>query len=121
MALPLVLILAGALLMLVLGFGVSRRVRTSGRFFVADRGLGPGLLCATLLAANIGAGSTVGAAGLGYRDGLAGWWWVGSAAVGSLALAFWIGPRLRAVAARHDLRTVGDYLALRYDGRVRAV
>lgn len=121
MAFPLAVVLGCALLMLVLGLGASRRVRTSGGFFVADRRLGPGLLLATLLAANIGAGSTVGAAGLGYRDGLAGVWWVGSAAVGSLALAFWIGPRLRAVAARHDLRTVGDYLAFRYDGRVRAV
>ena len=33
---------------------------------------GPGLIFSTMLAANIGAGSTVGATGLGYRDGLAG-------------------------------------------------
>lgn len=48
--------------------------------------LGPGLLCATRLASNIGAGSTVGASGLAYRDGLAACWWVGAAGVGSLAL-----------------------------------
>ena len=48
----------------------------------------------TMLAANIGAGSTVGATALGYRDGLAGIWWVGSAALGSIALALWIGPAI---------------------------
>jgi SSS family solute:Na+ symporter len=104
-----------------LGLWISRRVKGSSDFFVAGRRLGPGLLFATFLAANIGGGSTIGATGLGYRDGLAAWWWVGSAGFGSLVLAFWIGPRIRAVAAAHDLRTLGDFLEWRYNGRVRAV
>jgi SSS family solute:Na+ symporter len=119
--LSLAVILGYTGLMLALGFYLGRGVRGSGDFFVAGRALGPGLLCATLLAANIGAGSTVGAAGLAYRDGVAAWWWVASAAVGSLALALWVGPEIRDVAARHDLRTVGDFLELRFDRRVRAV
>ena len=89
--------------------------------FVAGRRLGPVLLFSTLLAANLGAGSTVGAAGLGYKDGISAWWWVGSAGLGSLALAFWIGPRIRRHAARHDLRTVGDFLEYRYGRGVRVV
>jgi SSS family solute:Na+ symporter len=104
-----------------LGLFVGRRVKGTSDFFVAGRSLGPGLLAATLLAANIGAGSTVGAAGLGYRDGLAAWWWVGSAALGSVALALWVGPRIWRVAAQHDLRTVGDYLELRYNATVRVL
>ena len=120
MDLRLVVILGYSAFMLALGYYFSRRVRGSGDFFVAGRSLGPGLLCATLLASNIGAGSTVGAAGLAYRDGVAAWWWVGSAAIGSLGLAFWVGPLIRDIAARHDLRTVGDYLELRFDYRVRA-
>src|SRR5436190_24278727 len=99
---------------LALGVWVSRRVKTSTDFFVAGRTLGPGLIFATTLAANIGAGSTVGATGLGYRDGLAAIWWVMSAGVGSVVLALWIGPAIRRVAAQHDLRTVGDYLEFRY-------
>ena len=74
-----------------------------------------------MLAANIGAGSTVGATGLGYRDGVAAWWWVGSAGFGSIVLAIWIGPAIRRLAAEHDLRTVGDFLELRYSSSVRAV
>jgi len=118
---PLLVILAYTAVMFGLGLYLSRRVRATGDFFVAGRALGPGLLATTLLASNIGAGSTVGAAGLGYRDGLAGWWWVGSAALGSFVLAWWVGPAIRRVAERDDLRTVGDYLEWRYDQRVRVV
>jgi SSS family solute:Na+ symporter len=105
---------------IALGVWVARRVKGSADFFVAGRNLGPGLLFATFLAANIGAGSTIGAAGLGYRDGLSAVWWVGSAGLGSLVLALWVGPRIRRLAAEHDLKTAGDFLEWRYDRRVRA-
>jgi solute:Na+ symporter, SSS family len=117
-----VLLLVGyAIGLAVLGFVIGRRVTGTSSFMVAGRGLGPGLLFATMLAANIGAGSTVGAASLGYRFGLSAWWWVGSAGIGSVVLGLWIGPRLRRIAATHDLRTVGDFLEWRYDHRVRLV
>jgi len=116
----LVILLLFSAAQIALGLFIARRVKAAGDFFVAGRQLGPGLLFSTFLAANIGAGSTIGAAGLGYRDGLSAWWWVGSAGIGSIALAFWIGPRIRAIAAAHDLRTAGDYLEWRYDQRVRA-
>ena len=105
---------------IALGVWVSRRMQGSRDFFVAGRALGPGLLFATFLAANIGAGSTIGATGLGYRDGIAAMWWVLSAGLGSLVLALTVGPRIRRLAAEHDLRTVGDFLEWRYDRRVRA-
>ncbi len=111
---------AYALAQLALGAWIARRVRSAGDFFVAGRRLGPGLLFSTMLAANIGAGSTVGATGLGYADGLAATWWVLSAGLGSLVLALWIGPAIRRVAAQHDLRTVGDYLEFRFGVTVRS-
>src|SRR5436190_10170358 len=107
--------------MVGLGLWIGRRVGGTKDFFVAGRRLGPGLIFSTMLAANIGAGSTVGATSRGYLGGIAAWWWVGAAAIGSLALALWIGPAMRRVAAARGLRTVGDYLEYRYDGRVRAV
>ena len=117
----LALLLGYSALLVGLGLWIGRRVSGTKDFFVAGRRLGPGLIFSTMLAANIGAGSTVGATGLGYRDGVSAWWWVGSAAIGSLVLALWIGPRLRAIAARHDLKTVGDFLELRYGREVRAI
>jgi len=115
-----ILLLYAALLMAI-GLWVGRRVQGSSDFFVAGRRLGPGLIFATLLAANLGAGTTVNAAGLAYRDGLSAWWWVGSAGIGSMALAFWVGPRLREIAAARDLHTVGDFLEHRYGREVRAM
>ncbi len=117
-----VLFLAAYLALLIaLGLWIGRRVESAGTFFVAGRKLSPLLIFATVLAANIGAGSTVGAAGLGYRDGLAAWWWVGAAGIGTLVLALWVGPRIWRVAKDHDLHTVGDFLELRYGRSVRAV
>src|SRR6266404_9675572 len=104
------LLITYSLALMALGVWIGRRVRGAGDFFVAGRRLGPGLIFSTMLAANIGAGSTVGATGLGYRDGVAAWWWVGSAGIGSLVLAFTVGPRMRRVAAEHGLQTVGDFL-----------
>ena len=121
MNLNLALLLAYSAALVGLGLWIGRRVVGAKDFFVAGRGLGPGLVFSTLLAANIGAGSTVGATGLGYRDGLAAWWWVGSAGVGSIVLALWVGPAIRRLAADHDLRTVGDYLEMRYSASIRGI
>ncbi len=121
MNLHLALLLAYAVLMVAVGLFIGRRVKSAGDFFVAGRTLGPGLLFATTIAPNIGAGSTVGAAGLGYRDGLSAWWWVGSAAAGSVVLALTVGPRVWRIARERDLRTVGDFLEYRYGRAVRAV
>jgi SSS family solute:Na+ symporter len=115
-----IVLLIYSLTMMAIGLWVGRRVRGASDFFVAGRRLGPGLILATMLAANIGAGSTVGAASRAYLTGVAAWWWVGSAAVGSAILAFSVGPRIRRVAAARELRTVGDFLEFRYNGAVRA-
>lgn len=120
MNLTLVLLLAYSAGLICLGVWIGRRVDSSGGFFVANRRLSAGLLFSTVLAANIGAGSTVGAAGLGYRDGLSAWWWVGSAALGTLVLAFLIGPRIWRIASERGLYTAGDYLEFRYGPSVRA-
>jgi SSS family solute:Na+ symporter len=120
MSLHLTVLLVYAVVLMGIGLWIGRTVRSSAEFFVAGRQLGPSLLFSTMLAANIGAGSTVAAAGLGYADGLSAWWWVGSAGLGSIVLAFWIGPRIRRVAADHELRTLGDYLEYRFGEQVRA-
>jgi solute:Na+ symporter, SSS family len=119
--LHLVVLVVYSLVLMGVGLYIGRRVHGSSDFFVARRQLGPGLIFSTMLAANIGAGSTVGATSVGYSAGIAAWWWVGSAAIGSVALALWIGPAMRRVAAAHDLRTVGDYLEFRYNATVRGI
>ena len=114
-------LLAYSIFLIVLGVVIGRRVRSSSEFLVAGRSLGPGRIFATFLAANIGAGSTVGAAGLGYRFGLSAWWWVGSAAIGTFLLANTAGPRLWTIAREHNLATLQDFLELRYGKSVKAI
>jgi SSS family solute:Na+ symporter len=119
--LHLVILVAYSIGMIALGLFLGRRVTGTSDFFVARRQLGPGLIFSTMLAANIGAGSTVGATSVGYSGGIAAFWWVGAAAIGSVGLAFWIGPAMRREAAAHDLKTVGDYLEYRYSPSIRGV
>lgn len=121
MSLQLAFLVAYSVALVAIGFWVARRVKGTSDFFVAGRRLGAPLVFATVLAANIGAGTTVGAAGLAYRDGLSAWWWNGSAALGSVALAVWIGPRIWREATAHGLYTTGDYLELRYGSTARAI
>jgi len=115
----LLLLVAYSILMAAIGLWIGRRVRASSDFFVAGRTLGPGLIFATFLAGNIGAGSTVGAAGLAYRDGLSAWWWNASAGLGCLVLAFTVGPRMWRESIAHGDLTVGDFLERKYGREVR--
>ncbi|HET7093303.1 MAG TPA: hypothetical protein VFI22_07495, partial [Thermomicrobiales bacterium] len=99
------LLLAYAALFVAIGLWIGRRAKASD-FFVAGRRLSPALIFSTFLAANIGASSTVGAASLGFTEGLSAWWWNGSAGIGSLVLAFSIGPRMWREASAHGDLTV---------------
>ena len=121
MNLHLALVIAYAVVITALGLRTATYIRSSRDFFVAGRGLGSGLMFSTMLAANIGAGATVGAAGLAYNEGLSAWWWSGSAGIGSLVLALWVGPRLWRLANAHGFYTVGDFLEFRYGPSVRGV
>lgn len=117
----LILLLIYAVALTGLGLWIGRLVKGSSDFFVAGRSLSAPLLFSTVLAANIGAGSTVGAAGLAYTEGISAWWWNGSAAIGSIVLALWVGPAIWRLAAQHGFYTVGDFLEFRYGRSVRGV
>ncbi len=119
MATQIWLLAAFVVLQLVVGLWIARRVRGASDFFVAGRRLPALLVFATFLAANIGAGSTVGAASIGYRLGLGAWWWNASAGLGCIALALWAGPRLWQLARDRGFLTFGDFLEWRYGRSVR--
>ena len=114
------LLLAYSGLFVAIGLWFGRRAK-AGDFFIAGRSLGPGLIFSTFLAANIGASSTVGATSLGFTEGLSAWWWNGSAGLGSLVLAFTIGPRMWREATAHGDLTVGDFLERRYGRAMRGL
>ena len=115
------LLLAYSAALTAFGLWIARRVQGPSDFFVASRKLPWPLIGATLLASNIGAGATVGATGLAYQEGVSAWFWNGSAGVGSLVLAFVVGPRIWRLAADRGYLTVGDFLEDRYGRDVRIV
>jgi solute:Na+ symporter, SSS family len=117
----LALLIAYSVLLTGVGLWIGRLVRGSSDFFVAGRTLGAPLLFSTVLAANIGAGTTVGAAGMAYRDGISAWWWNGTAGLASFVLAFWVGPRIWRIAKAHGFYTAGDFLEHRYGPQVRVI
>lgn len=119
MNLYLLVLLLYSILLMGLGVFMSRKVKNSSDFLVAGRSLSGGRIFATFLAANIGAGSTVGAAGLGYRYGLSAWWWVGSASIGCLILSQFVGPRIWRMAKEHGFATLPDFLQFRYNRAVK--
>ena len=103
-----------AVVLILLGAFIGRKAKSASDFFVAGRNFGSGLLFTTLIAANLGAGSTVGVTALAYQHGLSAWWWIGSAGIGSMILAFWVGPRIWRIARDHNYYTLSDYLDARY-------
>lgn len=117
----LILLLVYSVALVALGAWIGRTVRKSEDFFVGGRTLGAGALFATFMAANIGAASTVNATGLAYHHGLAAWWWNGAAGIGTLVLAFWVGPRIWTLATARGYLTVGDFLDDHFGRTVRLV
>ncbi len=121
MNVQLILLVVYTIFLTAAGVWIGRLVRGPADFFVAGRKLRWPLIAATVLAANIGAGTTIGAAGLAYRDGISAWWWNGAAGLGAFVLAFWIGPKLWTLASDRGYLTVGDFLEDRYGATVRGV
>ena len=121
MNLYLVTIVVFAVLLVLIGYLIGKHVHGAADFFVGDRSFSWFLLFITLIAANIGAGSTVGVTGLAYRFGVSSWWWIGCSGLGSLILAYVVGPKVWKIAKDNDLFTMGDYLDYRYAPAFRAV
>ncbi|HEY3425972.1 MAG TPA: sodium:solute symporter family protein, partial [Negativicutes bacterium] len=104
-----------AVFLAIVGIIISKRVKGAADFFVGGRKFGSALLFITLIAPNIGAGSTVGVAGLGFKAGISAVWWLLASGIGTLVLAFLVGPAIWRLAKQHNFYTLGDYLNFRYN------
>ena len=102
-----------------ISFVVSKSVKGGNDFMVAGRRFNSGLLFTTLITANLGAGSTVGITGLSYKFGLSAVWWLFASGLGSIVLAFLIGPRIWELSMKYNLLTAGDFLEKRYSKKFK--
>ena len=79
-------------------------------FFVADRRAPFLLVVGSLFATIIGGSSTIGMAGLGYKQGLVGSWWLLVGAIGLFLLGLFLAEKVRG----YSLYTLPEILEVQY-------
>ena len=97
----------------LLAFGeilARRKVRSLDDYLLSGRTHGTLITSASLAATVIGAGSTLGSAGVAYYVGLSAGWYLFSAGPGMVLLAFTLAPVLRKLS----VYTVPEYIDRRY-------
>ncbi len=98
------------LIMVVVGWRVSRK-QSGEDYIMGSRKLGPFLLLGTVLATQIGTGSSMGAAGFGYNNGAAGLLYGVGGFVGIVLAA-----RLFASAHKYKFFTMSEEISFYYGG-----
>jgi SSS family solute:Na+ symporter len=114
--LSLILLAAYSLLLLAVGVRAARKVRTAEDFLLAGRrssGLDTG---GSLAATILGASATLGLAGLAFRRGLTGSWWL-LVGVAGLAALYFLAPAAKA----QPVYSLPDLLGRSYGPAMRTV
>lgn len=104
--------------LLILGEFLGRtRIASLEDYLLSGRSHGTVLTGAALAATVVGAGSTIGAAGVAYYVGVSASWYLLSAVPGLLLLAYTLGPVLR----ERSLYSIPEFLSQRFDRRTGRV
>lgn len=103
-------------LFLMIGIGIWQRKKAKGKddFFVAGRRGNLAFISGSLLATIMGGSSVIGLAGLGFRQGLVGSWWLLSGACGLLILGCFLVGKVRATC----VYTLPEILKKQYNAAV---
>jgi SSS family solute:Na+ symporter len=100
--------------MLAIGLASRRKAKGADDFFVAGRKGSSPFIVGSLLATIIGASATIGMAGLGFKQGLTGAWWLLVGSIGLVFLGLFFARRVRKLA----LYTLPELVEKQYDRRV---
>jgi len=100
----------------IIGIGVWSKRRAGGQngFFVAHRQGTLPLITGSLIATAVGGSAAVGMAGLGFKQGLTGAWWLLVGSVGLVLLGVFFARKIRGAA----LYTLPELVERQYDRRV---
>jgi SSS family solute:Na+ symporter len=104
-------------LMILIGIFTRKRANNADGFFVAGRSGSMFLISGSLVATIIGGSATVGMAGLGFKQGLTGAWWVLVGSIGLIVLGLFLAKKVRSTG----LYTLPELLEKQYNGRVALV
>jgi sodium/proline symporter len=100
----------------LIGWFATRSTKTVGDYLVAGKGMGLWFLTFGLMASILSGGSVMGYSGTGYGVGYAGFVMLVSLAFPGLVISYWILAKpMRIVAEKHEVYTLPDFLALRYN------
>ena len=102
------------LVMVIIGVVSRKPARDANGFFVASRRGSTLLITGSLVATIIGGSATVGVAGLGFRLGLTGAWWLLVGSIGLVVLGLFFANKVR----RFALYTLPELAEKQYDRRV---
>jgi SSS family solute:Na+ symporter len=102
-------------MMMAIGAASSKYATGLDEFHLAGRKVRHIMLTATLCATIMGASATIGMAGMGFKEGLTGAWWLLSGTVGLLALSLLFVKRIRATGCFTLPELIGTF----YGERVR--
>jgi len=110
------LLIVAVYFLAIIGIGVwsKRRAGSQDGFFVAHRRGTLLLITGSLVATAIGGSATVGMAGLGFKQGLTGAWWLLVGSIGLLILGFFFAKKVRGAA----LYTLPELIEKQYNRRV---
>ncbi|HUV75279.1 MAG TPA: sodium:solute symporter family protein [Dehalococcoidales bacterium] len=100
--------------MLAVGVVSRRKTKAADDFFVAGRRSSSLLITGSLLATIIGGSATVGMAGLGFKQGLTGAWWLLVGSIGLIFLGLFFARKVRNFA----LYTLPELVEKQYDRRM---
>lgn len=112
--LQLLVIIAYFVAIISIGVWSRKRAGSQNGFFVAHRRGTLLLITGSLVATAVGGSCTVGMAGLGFKQGLTGAWWLLVGAIGLLILGSFFARKVRGAA----LYTLPELVAKQYDRRV---
>ena len=84
--------------LILIGTRSFRFIKGINSFLVADRAAGFPLIAGSLFATIIGGSSTIGMAGLGFKQGLVGAWWLLVGAIGLFLLGLFLAEKVRGYA-----------------------
>jgi len=102
------------IIMLAVGMASRRKSERADGFFVAGRKSSSPLIVGSLLATIIGSSATLGMAGLGFKQGLTGAWWLLVGSIGLVFLGLFFARKVRKLA----LYTLPELVEKQYGQRV---
>ena len=100
--------------MLAIGIVSRRKARGADDFFVAGRRNSTAFIIGSLLATIIGGSATIGMAGLGFKQGLTGAWWLLVGSIGLVFLGLFLAKKVRSLA----LYTLPELVEKQYERRM---